>query len=208
MGDRFDAFRSLVRRAGSRAAERVRAQPAIAALRQVSGELGQRRAVIGERALNRAALGLDDVTSASVRAASGALLLELELTTGRRVQATLTPERPRFAARGAKELIFVASPPEAADEPLVRAYVASLGSLIAKALWGAAAPTLALDDTSTGITDRDGATLRIDLRTMGFVRAIAGTPVGQTLLEALTAESLDIEEGELRVKIAFPMFGR
>ncbi len=85
MGDRFDAFRSLVRRAGSRAAERVRAQPAIAAIRQVTGELGQRRALIDERALNRIALGLDDVASAGVRASAGALSLELELTTGRRI---------------------------------------------------------------------------------------------------------------------------
>jgi hypothetical protein len=208
VGDRFDAFRSLVRRAGSRAADRVRSQPAIAAIRQVTGELGQRRAVIAERALNRAALGLDDVVSSSVRATAGALLLELELGNGRRIQATLTPQPPRFAARGAKEIIFVATPEEAAGEPLVRAFVAAVGVLIAKALWGAAAPTLAANDTSTGVTDREGSTLRLDLRTIAFVRAIAGTPVGATLLEALSVERIDVEDGELSVRIAFPMFGR
>jgi hypothetical protein len=208
VGDRFDAFRSLVRRAGSRAAERVRAQPAIAAIRQVTGELGQRRALIPERALNRAALTLDDVSTASVRATAGALLLELELGNGRRIRATLTPDVPRFAARGAKEIVFVASPEEAAGEPLVRAYVATLGGLIARALWGAAAPTLASTESASGMTDREGSSLRVDLRTVPFVRAITGTPVGQTLLEALSVERIDVEDGSLEVRIAFPMFGR
>ena len=208
MGDRFDAFRSLVRRAGSRAADRVREQPTIAAFRRGAVELGQRRALIDERALNRAALGLDDVSSASVRAMSGALLLELELTTGRRIQATLTPQLPRFAARGAKELVFLASPEEVAGEPLVRAYVGALGTLIAKALWGPAAPALAAKDASTGLTDREGATLRIDLRTVGFVRAVQATAAGATLLEALAVERLDVDDGCLSVRIAFPLFGR
>src|SRR6185369_7261018 len=114
---------------GERVKDRVREQPFVAALRQLRGELGARRLTLPERELNRAALALVGVRSASVRADEGALRVELEADDGRTIRARLVPTTPRFAPHGAKELVFMVVPEEAAGEPLLRAYVASIGTL-------------------------------------------------------------------------------
>lgn len=209
MGERFDSLRSLVRRAGERAKDRVREQPFVAALRQLRGELGARRLTLSERDLNRAALALPGVRSASVQADDGALRVELEAEDGRAIRARLVPSAPRFAPHGAKELVFLVVPEEAAGEPLLRAFVASVGSLVARALWGAMAPQLANErDTSSAVTDRDGDELRIDLRTLPLVRAIAQTPAGTTLLDALSLEGLEATGGNLAARVSMGLLGR
>jgi hypothetical protein len=209
VGDRFDSLRSFVRRAGERAKERVKEQPFVAALRQLRGEIGARRISLPERELNRAALALPGIVSASVRADEGALRVELEGENGRSVRARLVPSTPRFAPHGAKELVFLCVPEEAAADPMLRAFVAAIGTLVARALWGAMAPTLANErDASSAVTDRDGDELRIDLRTLPLVRAIAQTPAGITLLDALSLEALEAEGGQLAARISMGLFAR
>ena len=209
MGDRFDSLRSLVRRAGDRAKSRVRDQPFVAALRQIGGELGNRKISLPERELNRAALALPGIRSASVRADEGALRVDLEADDGRTIRARLVPSTPRFAPHGAKELVFLVVPEEAAGEPLVRAFVASIGSLVARALWGAMAPQLAGErDSSSAVTDRDRDELRIDLRSLPLVRAIAQTPAGTTLLDALSLDALEATGGNLVARVSMGLLGR
>ncbi|MFO0680853.1 MAG: hypothetical protein U0234_02325 [Sandaracinus sp.] len=209
MGDRFDSLRSLVRRAGERAKETVREQPFVQAIRRMQSEIGARRLTIPERELARAALSLPGLRSASVRADEGAIRLDLEAEDGRTVRARLVPTQPRFAPHGAKEIVFLVVPEEAAGEPLVRAYVASLGQLIARALWGAMAPQLATErDASSAVTDRERDELRIDLRTLPLVRAIAQTPAGGALLDALAVESLEAQGGNLVARISMGLFSR
>lgn len=209
VGDRFDSLRSLVRRAGERAKDRVREQPLVAALRQLRGELAGRRIALPERDLNRAALGLPGLRSASVRADEGALRVDLEAEDGRTIRARLVPSAPRFAPHGAKELVFLVVPEEAAGEPLVRAFVAAVGTLVARALWGAMAPQLASErDASQAVTDRDGDELRIDLRSLPLVRAIARTPAGGTLLDALSLEALEATNGQLSARVSMGLFAR
>ncbi len=187
----------------------MRDQPIVAALRQLRGELGARRIALPERELNRAALGLPGLRSASVRADEGALRVDLEGDDGRTIRARLVPAAPRFAPHGAKELVFLVVPEEAAGEPLVRAFVAAIGALVARALWGAMAPQLASErDTSSAVTDRDGDELRIDLRNTPLVRAIAQTPAGGTLLDALSLEALEATDGHLTARVSMGLFAR
>jgi hypothetical protein len=209
MGDRFDSLRSLVRRAGQRAAERVREAPVVSALRQLRGDLGNRRLAIPERELNRAALSLPGIRSASVQADEGALRVDLETDTGRAIRARLVPSTPRFAPHGAKELVFLVVPEEAAGEPLLRAFVAAIGALVARMLWGAMAPQLASErDSSSAVTDREGNELRIDLRSLPLVRAIAQTPAGTTLLDALSLESVEATGGHLSARVSMGLLAR
>jgi hypothetical protein len=209
VGERFDNLRSLVRRAGERAKERVKEQPVVAVLRQLRTELRERRVAVPGRELNRAALSLAGVAQASVQADEGALKLELVTETGRAIRARLVPDAPRFAPHGAKEIVFLVVPEEAAGEPLVRAYVAAIGALLAKALWGAAAPGLvSRPEASEGVTDRERDELRIDLRTLPFVRAIAHTPAGGTLLDALAVTAIEASGGQLVAKISLGILGR
>jgi hypothetical protein len=209
LGERFDSFRSLVRRAGERAKARVRGQPLVAALRTIGGELGARRISLPERELNRALLGLPGVQSASVRADEGALRIDVEASDGRHVRARLVPSTPRFAPHGAKEIVFLVVPEEAAGDPLVRAFVAAIGMLLARALWGTLSPTLASErDASAAVTDRDGDELRIDLRSLPLVRAIAQSPAGTTLLDALSIESLEASQGQLAARVSMGLFAR
>lgn len=209
MGDRSDSFRSLIRRAGERVKDRVREQPLVAALRQIRGELGARKLGIAERELNRAALALPGVRSAGVRADEGALRVDLETDEGRTIRARLVPSTPRFAPHGAKEIVFLVVPEEAAGEPILRAFVAAIGSLLARALWGAMAPTLASErDASSAVTDRDGDELRIDLRTLPLVRAIAQTPAGTTLLDALSIDQIEATGGQMVARVSMGLLGR
>ena len=209
VGDRFDSLRSLVRRAGERAKSRVREQPLVAALRHLGGEIGARRLQLPERELNRAALDLPGIRSASVQADDGALRVDLETEDGRTIRARLVPSAPRFAPHGAKEIVFLVVPEEAAGEPLVRAFVASIGALIARALWGAMAPQLASErDSSSAVTDREGDELRIDLRMLPLVRAIAQSPAGTTLLDALSLESLEATGGNLVARVSMGLLAR
>ncbi len=165
--------------------------------------------MLPERELNRAALALPGIRSASVRADDGALRVELEADEGRSIQARLIPSTPRFAPHGAKELVFLVVPAEAAGEPLLRAFVAAIGSLVARALWGAMAPTLANErDSSAAVTDRDGDELRIDLRTLPLVRAIAQTAGGTTLLDALSVDALEATGGNLAARVSMGLLGR
>jgi hypothetical protein len=209
VGERFDSFRSLVRRAGERAKERVRGQPIVAALRTLGTELGQRRLALPERELNRALLGAQGVKSASVRADDGALRIDVETENGRSVRARLVPAAPRFAPHGAKEIVFLVVPSEAAGEPIVRAFVAAIGGLLARSLWGTLAPTLAGEhDASAAITDRDDDELRIDLRTLPLVRAIAQSPAGTTLLDALSIDQLEVSRGQLAARVSMGLLAR
>lgn len=203
MSDRSDWVRSLVRRAAEQLGQRVREQPAVVAARGLARDLRARSAGIPERALARVALRLPGVVSSSLRALDGALVFEAELESGRWARARIVPEAPRFAARGAKELVFRVDPPEAAAEPAVRELVGAVSALVARTIWSAAMKPSTSELPEGAFVEREGTVLHVDLRTAPSVRAaLAGA--GAALIEAVRIERLEVRDAALHVVLGLP----
>jgi hypothetical protein len=206
MGDRFDRFRSLVRRAAVGAAGFLGQVRPLSAVRETLRELRDRRVRIPDRVLARAVLRAGTVSAASVRARRGRIEITAELASGRAISAALIPAGTRFAPRGAKELFFDVDPPEASEEPVVRAIAGLLGSAIARALWAPlrGAGAVAVDEGA--LVDREtGGRLRIDLRTCPMVRdALSSGAPATVLIDALTIEALDADEQGLSFRVGLP----
>lgn len=203
MGERWDKLRSRVQHAAASVRERA-AEGGLGKLRHVVGELAARRAAIPERLLHRISIGVPGVAVSSVSAREGVILLDFELEGGRLLQAALRPETPRFAPRGAKELVFSVSPEAAAGEAAVREYVGALAALVSRTLWSA---TLGPPPGGheSGFTEREGATLRIDVRTIPAVRTALGRGAGTgTMMDVVALEGLFVEPGALVVRIGLP----
>ncbi|MBX7193875.1 MAG: hypothetical protein K1X94_17615 [Sandaracinaceae bacterium] len=204
MSDRSDWLRSLVKRAADGLGQRVREQPAVVAVRGLARDLRARSAGIPERVLSRLALRLPGVVSSSLRTVDGALAFEAELEGGRWARARLVPETPRFAARGAKELVFRVEPPEAAAESAVKELVGALSALVARTIWSAVMKPSETEVPEGAFVERDGAILHVDLRTVPSVRAALSTSAGATLLEAVRIERLEVRDGSLHVVLGLP----
>lgn len=207
MGERWDRLRSRVQRAAEAVKDRVE-ESGLSKVRHAAREIAARRAAIPVRALQKAAIGVPGVVVSGVRLTDGAIVLDFELEGGRLVRAALTPEAPRFAPRGAKELVFTVTPEAAAGEASVREYVGALAALIARTLWSA---TLGLPPGTheAGFTERDGASLRIDVRTIPAVRSALGKgQAAGTLMDVVALDGLFVEDDALVLRIGLPpLFG-
>jgi hypothetical protein len=204
VSDRSDWLRSLVKKAADEVGARVREQPAVTALRGLARDLKARSAGIPERALARIALRLPGVTSSSLTVADGGLRFEAELESGRWCRARLVPEPPRFAGRGAKELVFRVEPAEAAGEAAVRELVGAVSALVARTLWSAALKPTTGDEPEGAFVEREGAVLHVDLRTVPSVRAALSSAAGAALVEAVRVERLEARDGALHAIVALP----
>lgn len=204
VSDRSDWLRSMVRRAADNVGQRVREQPAVTAVRNLARDLSARSAGIPERILARAAMRLPGVTSSSLRTGEGELVFEAELGNGRWARARVIPETPRFAARGAKELVFRVEPPDAAAEPVVKELIGCVSAIVARAVWSAAMKPSVGDQLEGAFVERDGNILHVDLRTVPAVRAALSNTAAATLLEAVRIERLDVRDGALHVVLGLP----
>ncbi len=204
MSDRSDWLRSLVRRAADRVETRVLEQPAVAAMRTLARDLRGRSAGIPERLLARVALRVPGVESSSLRVVDGALLFEAELPAGRWARARIVPETPRFAGRGAKELVFRVEPPEAAAEVTVRELIGGISALVARTVWSAAMKAPAGDAFEGAFVEREGGVVFVDLRTVPSVRTALSSSVGAAITEAIRIERLECREGALHAVIGLP----
>lgn len=199
-----DWLRSAVKRAADRLGAKVREQPLLAATRALLGDLERLSPGIPERALARVALRASGAISSSLHVAEGRLTLQAELNDGRWVSARIVPLEPRFASRGAKELVFRVEPPEAAGDPVVREVVGAVAACVARLVWGAALRTSIAEEPENAFVERDGDVLFVDLRTIPSVRAALSSPLGATLTEAVGIERLDCRDGVLHAVLALP----
>lgn len=193
-----------MKKAADRVESRVREQPAVSALRTLARDLRGRSAGIPERMLARVALRVPGVESSSLRIADGALLFEAELPGGRWARARIVPEAPRFAGRGAKELVFRVEPPEAAAEAAVRELVGGVAALVARTVWSAAMKPASGDAFEGAFVEREGDVVFVDLRTVPSVRAALSTSAGAALTEAIRIERLECRDGALHAVIGLP----
>lgn len=203
MGERWDRLRSRVQHAAASVKESA-AGSGLGKIRHAMGELAARRAPIPVRALHRAGIGVPGVAVSSVRIVDGAIVLDFELEGGRLLRAALRPETPRFAPRGAKELVFSVSPDSAAGEAAVREYVGALAALVARTLWSATlGPPPGTHES--GFTEREGGTLRIDVRTIPVVRnALARGAGAGTMMDVVALEGMFVDDDALVLRIGLP----
>jgi hypothetical protein len=211
VGERWDRLRSAVQRAAGAVKERAE-DGTLAKIRKVAGEIGSRRARIPLSHLRRILITVPDVEAASLgivtsEDGTSCLGVDLELTSQRRVRAELRFEAAQFAPHGAKELSFRVSPEESAAEPAIRELAGALAALVARTLWSASLPP-ASSAHESGLIDREGPVLRIDLRTIPSVRsAIARGPAVATILDMIVPEGVEFEPEGLVIRIGLPRLG-
>lgn len=211
MGERWDRLRSAVHHAAGRVRERAEngaVTTTLGKLRHAAGQIAARRAPVPLSAIRRVIMAVPDVAAASVsivpREVGHALGVDIELASGRSIRAEIAPAGSHFAPRGAKELSFVVVPETAAAEPAIRELCGALAALIARTLWSASLPP-ASSAHESGLVDREGTTLRIDLRTIPSVRtAMARGPAVATLLDVMTPESMEMSPEGLMIRIGLP----
>ena len=203
---RLDILRSLVRDAADAVGDRLRDVEAIAGLRKGFEDLRARRVRIGEETLTAAVAQAHGAESASVIARDGSIRCEVAFSDGDRLAVTFVPEGVRFAPRGAKEVAFDGQPAEVCRGNHVTDVAAALGTAIAIALWGPAAPRG--EEAHRGaIADRQGTHFRIDLRSLPWVRALGNQGPTAMLLDLLEPTEMRVEDGALVLALKLPLLG-
>lgn len=202
---RSDVFRSFVRAGADGMRARLRGTTPVAMVRRILRELQAQRILLTESQLTAAVARTPGVRSASVTARRGALQVDLRYEDEATLAFALTPEATRFAPRGAKEVIFRMTPPACVTQANARAAVGSLAGSIAQALWSVVLGTPAPGGLVGAIVDRDGTDhVRVDLRSVPAVRTILGRGPAAMVLDLLELERLEVEDGQLVLKLKLP----
>jgi hypothetical protein len=202
VSDRFNVLRSWVRGAAKASADRLGKLESVANARQAISELRQRRASLSEGALSSAVARGAEVVASTASIRDGLIRLDLTYEDGEQRMFAVLPERVRFAPRGAKEVLFSIEPPELASDSRVREAVGCIAAAIARALWGPVLGQKRGDEQA--LTEREGSSIRTDLRSIPAVRAaLEGSPLAMAL-EVITIEAFVLEDRRLRLKIGFP----
>ncbi len=183
----------------------MREHPALTRVRAVARDLKNHTAAIPEREVARVALAREGLAASSVRARDGAILFDAEVEGGRIAHARIVPEPPRFATRGAKELVFRVEPPDAAGDKAVRDFVGALAALVARTAWSAALKPRS-DASEGAFVEREGDVLHVDLRTVPSVRAALSSPAG-AVVEAISLERIEAHDGAVRIVFGLPRLG-
>lgn len=200
MGDRSDFVRSLVRGFAEGAGRRLGIP--LANLSKLLREAMAQAASVSDRQISKALTRVPDVREASAVCRDERIWIEATFDDGENVRMSVLPLAPRFAARGAKELSFHVEPEGLAGRARVRDLVGAIAALVAHALWAPFFGRL-LNPSYDAIAERDGAEVRVDLRTVPAVKAAQQKGLGQ-LFDMLELSSLTVKEGALRLHVKLP----
>lgn len=200
MGDRSDYFKSLVRGFAEGASKRLGFP--LANLQRLMRQALAQASSVSDAQISKALARVANVREASAVCREERIWVEATLDDGQRLQLSLVPAGARFAPRGAKELIFRVEPEELAGRAAVRDLVAAVAALVAHALWGPFFGRL-LNPSYDAIAEREGAEVRVDLRTVPAVRAAHQKGLAQ-LFDVLELSSLYVVDGALRLVIKVP----
>ena len=200
MGDRSDFFRSLVRGVAEGAGRRLGVP--LASLTRLMREALAQASSVSERQIAKALTRVPDVREASAVCRDERIWIEATFDDGESVKVSVMPLAPRFAPRGAKELSFHVEPEQLAGRPHVRDLVGAIAALVAHSLWAPFFGRL-LNPSFDAIAERDGAEVRVDLRSVPAVRAAHQKGLAQ-LFDLLELSGLTVTEGALRLHIKLP----
>jgi hypothetical protein len=200
MGDRSDFMRSVFRGLAEGASKRLGFP--LSNLQRLMKKALADASSVSDSQISKALARVPDVREASAVCRDERIWIEATLTDGQRIQLSVIPLGARFAPRGAKEVLFHLEPQELAGRAAVRDLIAAIGALIAHALW---APFLGrlLNPSYDAIAEREGAEVRVDLRSVPAVRAAQQKGLGQ-LFDFLELSNLHVTDGALRLTVKLP----
>jgi hypothetical protein len=200
MGDRSDFVRSLVRGFAEGAGRRL-GIPFANLSRMLRDALAQASSV-SDRQIAKALTRLPEVREASAVCRDERIWIDATFENGENIKVSVMPLAPRFAPRGAKELSFHVEPEQLAGRANVRDLVGAIAALVAHSLWAPFFGRL-LNPSFDAIAERDGAEVRVDLRSVPAVRAAQQKGLAQ-LFDMLELSSLTVKEGALRLQVKLP----
>lgn len=200
MGDRSDFLRSLIRGLAEGAGRRLGVP--LAHLTRLLREAVAQASSVSDRQIAKALTRLPEVREASAVCRDERIWIDATFDDGENVKVSVMPLPPRFAPRGAKELSFHVEPESLAGRAHVRDLVGAIAALVAHSLWAPFFGRL-LNPSFDAIAERDGAQVRVDLRTVPAVRAAHQKGLAQ-LFDMLELSSLTVREGALRLQIKLP----
>jgi hypothetical protein len=200
MGDRSDYFRSLVRGFAEGAGRRLGLP--IAGLQRLLREAMLQASSISERQITKALARVENVREASAVCRDERIWIEATFADGENLRVSIAPRGARFAPRGAKELVFHVEPEELAGRARVRDLVGAIAAAVAHALWAPFFGRL-LNPSYDAIAEREGADVRVDLRSVPAVRAAHNKGFAQ-LFDMLELGGLGVVDGALRLQIKLP----
>lgn len=199
MSDRSDYLRSLFRGFAEGAGRRLGFP--FQSLQKLMREALSQASSVSELQITKALTRVDGVREASVVCREPRIWIEATLGE-ERVSLSLEPLGARFAPRGAKELIFRVEPEELAGKSSVRDLVAALAALVAHTLWAPFLPRSS-NVRYDAIAERDGAEVRVDLRSVPAVRTAQQRGLAQ-MFDVLELSGLNVEAGVLRLHVKLP----
>jgi hypothetical protein len=200
MGDKSDFLRSLVRGFAEGAGRRLGVP--LSHLGRLLREAVSQASSVSDRQIAKALARVPEVREASAVCRDERIWIEATFTDGENVRVSVTPLPPRFAPRGAKELSFHVEPEELAGRAHVRDLVGAIAALVAHSLWAPFFGRL-LNPSFDAIAERDGAHVRVDLRSVPAVRVAYQKGLAQ-LLDMLELSGLTVKDGALRLHIKLP----
>lgn len=200
MGDKSDFVRSLVRGFAEGASKRLGVP--LSNLSRLLREALAQASSVSDRQIAKALTRVPQVREASAVCRDERIWIDATFEDGENVRVSITPLPPRFAARGAKELSFHIDPEALAGRAQVRDLVGAIAALVAHSLWAPFFGRL-LNPSFDAIAERDGAQIRVDLRSVPAVRAAHQKGLGQ-LFDMLELSSLTVNEGSLRLHVKLP----
>jgi hypothetical protein len=200
MGDRSDFVRSLVRGLAEGAGKRLGVP--LTSLARLLREAIAQASSVSDRQITKALTRIPQVREASAVCRDERIWIDATFDDGENVRLSVAPLPPRFAPRGAKELTFHIEPEPLAARAQVRDLVGAIAALVAHSLWAPFFGRL-LNPSFDAIAERDGAQVRVDLRSVPAVRAAQQKGLGQ-LFDMLELSSLTVSEGALRLHVKLP----
>jgi hypothetical protein len=200
MGDRSDFLRSVVRGLAEGATRRLGVP--LAQLGRLMREAIAQASSVSDRQIAKALTRLPGVREASAVCRDERIWIDATFDDGETVRVSVTPLAPRFAPRGAKELSFYVEPEQLAGRANVRDLVGAIAALVAHSLWAPFFGRL-LNPSFDAIAERDGAQVRVDLRSVPAVRAAYQKGLAQ-LFDMLELSALTVREGALRLHVKLP----
>jgi hypothetical protein len=200
MGDRSDFVRSIVRGLAEGAGKRLGVP--IAGLARLFREALAQASSVSDRQIAKALTRVPQVREASAVCRDERIWIDATFEDGANIRVSVTPLPPRFAPRGAKELMFLVDPEQMAGRAQVRDLVGAIGALVAHSLWAPFFGRL-LNPSFDAIAERDGDHVRVDLRSVPAVRAAHQKGLGQ-LFDMLELRGLSVSDGALRLHVKLP----
>ncbi len=200
MARELDILASLLRSTARSVAQQLRRLQVPPRFRRVLQDALMRRVTLKDEQLTAATGQVPGISEVTVSATAECLRIDARLDEGSSLVASLIPEGAVFAPRGAKEVSFRVEPGEVAASLVIRNTVAAIAALMARTVWGPLLPRQTAG-AHLPFVERDGARLRVDLRTVPEVRNALRLQAVALAIDALDVRHVACTEDGLQLTL-------